>query len=131
MIVYFKFDMICFLYSFFIAHYHLRTRRVPPLINEKEKLSTTDMEKVDVLNKFFASVFIASLASHIYQVPECLDRSWQKKIISSVTVCYRQVWDHLMRLNVCKSLKRDDKHPRVLKKWVDLQKCSYQTNSSY
>jgi len=30
---------------------------VPPLRNEKLKMVTTDMERVEVLNNFFASVF--------------------------------------------------------------------------
>ena len=35
-----------------------------PLINEKGELATTDMEKAEVLNEFFDSVFTASQASH-------------------------------------------------------------------
>ena len=36
-----------------------------PLINEKGELATTDMEKAEVLNEFFASVFTGSQDSHI------------------------------------------------------------------
>ena len=45
---------------------------VRPLINEKGKLATTDMEKAEVLNEFFASVFTVSQASHVSRVPEPL-----------------------------------------------------------
>jgi len=33
---------------------------VPPLVNEKGQLATADMEKYEVLNEFFASVFAGS-----------------------------------------------------------------------
>ena len=41
---------------------------VPPLLNEKAELAPTNMEKTEVLNKFFASPFTASQASHISHV---------------------------------------------------------------
>lgn len=34
---------------------------VPPLINKKGELATANMEKTEVLNKFFALVFTGSL----------------------------------------------------------------------
>ena len=42
---------------------------IPPLINEKEELASSEMEKAEILNKFFASVFMASQASHTSHVP--------------------------------------------------------------
>ncbi|KFV02204.1 hypothetical protein N339_05970, partial [Pterocles gutturalis] len=51
-----------------------RSRRakesVPPLINKKGELASSDMEKAEVLNKCFASVFTGSQASHGCQDPE-------------------------------------------------------------
>lgn len=43
---------------------------VPPLINEREELATTDMGKAEVLSEFFASVSTGSQDSHISHIPE-------------------------------------------------------------
>lgn len=42
------------------------------LVNEKRELAKTDMEKTEVLNEFFASVFVASQVSQTSHVPELL-----------------------------------------------------------
>jgi len=46
---------------------------ISPLLNGKRKLATTDAEKAEVLNEFFASVFTGSQYSHIPKphIPEC------------------------------------------------------------
>ena len=44
---------------------------IPPLVNEKGELATTDMEKAEVLSEFFASVFTGSQASHASHVLDC------------------------------------------------------------
>ena len=44
----------------------------PPLIFEKEELTSTDMEKAEVLKMFFTLAFAGSQASHISHVPESL-----------------------------------------------------------
>ena len=43
---------------------------IPPLINEKGKLASTDMGKAEVLNKFIVSVFTGYKVSHASHVPE-------------------------------------------------------------
>ncbi|KFZ68503.1 hypothetical protein N338_08076, partial [Podiceps cristatus] len=43
---------------------------VPPLANEKGELAATDVEKAEVLNEFFASIFSGSQDSPNSQVPE-------------------------------------------------------------
>lgn len=50
------------------------------LIYEKGEMATTDLEKVEVLNKHFSSVFMGSQAFHTSEVPELLDRCWERKI---------------------------------------------------
>ena len=42
---------------------------VPSLINEKGEMATMDMEKSEVFNRIFASVFAGSQASHIPFIP--------------------------------------------------------------
>ena len=44
----------------------------PPLINGKGELVIIDTEKAEIRNKFFASVFTASQASHTSHIPESL-----------------------------------------------------------
>lgn len=54
---------------------------VLPLIHEKGELATMGMEKTEVLNKFFASVFTSSQASHVSHIPEPLDGvEWVKSL---------------------------------------------------
>lgn len=47
-----------------------RPRRMYSLVNDKREPVTTDIEKTEVLNEFFASVFYDSQVSYISQVPE-------------------------------------------------------------
>jgi len=42
------------------------------MINKKGALASSDLEKAEVLNEFFALVFIAGQASHASCVPELL-----------------------------------------------------------
>lgn len=49
-----------------------------PLINEKAEQTFSGMEMAEVLNKFFASVFTASKASHTYHFPEVLSGNQSK-----------------------------------------------------
>ncbi|GAB0204661.1 mitochondrial enolase superfamily member 1 [Grus japonensis] len=55
-----------------------RTREnVGPLRNETGDLVTQDMEKAEVLNDFFASVFTGKCLSHTVQVTEGKGRDWE------------------------------------------------------
>ncbi|KFV09259.1 hypothetical protein N339_03103, partial [Pterocles gutturalis] len=59
---------------------------VPPLINEKGELASSDMEKAEVLSKCFASVFTGGRASHVCQDPEPLGEGERSGIPPTVTV---------------------------------------------
>lgn len=89
-----------------------------PLINEKGKVASTDTLNVGVLSEFSASVFTSSQASHISHDPEHLGRAKGCKI--SPTLREEQVHDHLMRLNVQKSMEPGNMHHRILKKLFDV-----------
>ena len=70
---------------------------IPPLINEKEELAYSDMEKAKVLNELFAFIFITSQASHPPCAPELPSGGERRKISHSVRV--EQV-QNFVRLNV-------------------------------
>ncbi|KFZ60398.1 hypothetical protein N338_05724, partial [Podiceps cristatus] len=62
---------------------------IPPLVNGKGELAATDVEKAEVLNEFFASVFSGSQDSPNSQVPEpCIPRplggNWGSKCLPTV-----------------------------------------------
>ena len=50
-----------------------------PLRKEMGDLVTRDMEKVEVLNDFFASVFTGKCSSHTAQVAEGKGRDWENE----------------------------------------------------
>jgi len=91
---------------------------VPPLVNENGELASTDVEKTEVLNEFFASGFTSSQYSNISHIPEpCIPKPLGDDCgsISTSTTRAEQVQDRLMGLHVYKSMGLDDMHPRVLK----------------
>ncbi|GAB0197153.1 mitochondrial enolase superfamily member 1 [Grus japonensis] len=93
-----------------------RTREnVGPLQNETGDLVTQDMEKAEVLNDFFASVFTGKSLSHTAQVTE--GRDWE--IAEPSTVGEDQVREYLRNLKVHKSMRPDELHPRVLRELAD------------
>ena len=64
-------DVINYEKGFFIYIGQKRQAKesVPPLINEKGELTSSDMEKAEVFNKFFALVFMVSQASQRLSCP--------------------------------------------------------------
>ncbi|GAB0206304.1 hypothetical protein GRJ2_003096000 [Grus japonensis] len=93
-----------------------RTREnVGPLWNETGDLVTQDMEKAEVLNDFFASVFTGKCSSHTAQVTE--GRDWENE--ESPTVGEDQVRDYLRNLKVHKAMGPDELQLRVLRELVD------------
>ena len=77
-----------------------------PLWKETGDLVTQDMEKAEVLNRFFASVFTSKFA-------DGKGSDWENE--EPPTAGEDQVRDHLRNLKVHKFIGPDEVHPRVLK----------------
>jgi len=93
------------------------SEKVSPLWKEMGDLVTRDMEKAEVLNEFFASVFSYKCSSHTAQVADGRDRDWENE--EPPTVGEDQVQDHLRNLKVRKSMGPDEVRPRVLRELAD------------
>ncbi|KAK4815453.1 hypothetical protein QYF61_002842 [Mycteria americana] len=86
---------------------------VVPSDRTREELVTNDMEKAEVLNNIFASVFNGKLSSHISQAPELQGRDWRSPTVGvPPTVGEDQVQDHQRNLNIHTSMGPNEMHPR-------------------
>jgi len=86
---------------------------VGPLWKEAGDLVTWDVEKDEVLNDFFTSVFNSKCSSHTAQVAEGKSGDWENE--EPPTVGEDQVRDCLRNLKVHKSMGPDEMHPWVLR----------------
>ncbi|GAB0199269.1 mitochondrial enolase superfamily member 1 [Grus japonensis] len=75
------------------------------------------MEKAEVLNDFFASVFTSKCSSHTAQVTEGKGKDWENAELP--TVGEDQVREYLRKLKVHKSMGPDEMYPCVLRELAD------------
>jgi len=90
---------------------------VGPLWKEMGDLVTWDMEKAEVLNNIFASVFTSKRFSHTAQVTEGKGRDWENEVLP--TEGDDHVQDHLRNLEVHKSMGPEEAHAQILRKLVN------------
>lgn len=80
-----------------------------PLLNEMGDLVTQDMQKAEVLNTLFASVFPSKTSLQECQVPEMRGKAWSNDDVPLMEE--DQVREYLNKLDVHMSMCTDEKHP--------------------
>ena len=88
-----------------------------PLQKETEDLVTRDMEKDEVRNDFFASVFTSKGSRHTARDAESKCTNWEKEDLPAISE--DQVQGHLRSLKMHKSMGRNETYPWVLRELAD------------
>jgi len=91
----------------------LKKMYTPTTINETAEPVATDMEKAEVHNNLFASVFTDNLSYHISQGPELQSRDWGNYVLP--TVREGQVQDRMRNLNIAKFTGPSEMYHRFLR----------------
>lgn len=104
-------------------HRYIANKRKPrddvgPLRKETGDLTTLDMKKAEVLNDFCASAINGKFSSQASQVGKGQCWDWESED-PEPAVREDQAQAHLRNLNVLKSMRPDEIHPRVLRELTE------------
>ncbi|GAB0177898.1 mitochondrial enolase superfamily member 1 [Grus japonensis] len=91
---------------------------VGPLFNKTGDLGTQDMEKAEVLNAGFLSVFTSKTGLQESQVLETKGKDWSKKDVPLIEE--DQIREYLSNMDTHKPMGPDGIHPQVLRELADV-----------
>ena len=96
---------------------------VSDLKNVNGNIVSDDTEKADLLNTFFASVFVNEPPDEL----PIFDIRYHGTPVTDLRTNLQELTKHLKTLNACKSMGSDGCHPRVLRETADILNVPLQT----